>query len=69
MHQIRVHLGAVGLPVVGDRTYGVADDRLRRQFLHASKLAFPHPLTGERIETTSDLPPDLAAYLERLASY
>jgi 23S rRNA pseudouridine1911/1915/1917 synthase len=66
MHQIRVHLAAIELPVVGDPVYGVSDPELPRQFLHASSLAFPHPFTGERIETTSPLPPDLAGYLERL---
>ncbi len=67
MHQIRVHLGAIDLPVVGDRVYGVRDAALGRQFLHAAELAFPHPFTGERIETRSELPPDLAAYLASLA--
>ena len=51
MHQIRVHLAAVDLPVVGDPTYGVREPPLARQFLHATELAFPHPLTGERLET------------------
>lgn len=69
MHQIRVHLAAIDLPVVGDPTYGVAEDGLDRQFLHASELAFPHPIAGARVETTSPLPPDLAGYLERFASY
>ncbi len=64
MHQIRVHLAAVGLPVVGDPTYGVADPALGRQFLHASGLSFPHPVSGTRIETRSELPADLAAFLE-----
>ncbi len=64
MHQIRVHLAAVDLPVVGDPTYGVPDPALGRQFLHASELSFPHPVSGERIETRSELPPDLAAFLE-----
>ncbi len=67
MHQIRVHLGAIDLPVVGDRVYGVKEPALGRQFLHAAELAFPHPLTGERIETRSELPPDLAAYLAGIA--
>jgi 23S rRNA pseudouridine1911/1915/1917 synthase len=67
MHQIRVHLGAIDLPVVGDRVYGVKEPALGRQFLHAAELAFPHPLTGERIETRSELPPDLAAFLATLA--
>ena len=67
MHQIRVHLGAIDLPVVGDRVYGVKEPALGRQFLHAAELAFPHPFTGERIETRSELPPDLAAFLAGLA--
>jgi 23S rRNA pseudouridine1911/1915/1917 synthase len=66
MHQIRVHLAAIDLPIIGDAVYGVPDPSLRRQFLHASELAFPHPFTEERIETRSDLPPELAAYLELL---
>jgi 23S rRNA pseudouridine1911/1915/1917 synthase len=66
MHQIRVHLAAIELPVAGDRVYGVPDPALGRQFLHAAGLAFPHPVTGERIEVVSGLPPDLASYLERL---
>jgi 23S rRNA pseudouridine1911/1915/1917 synthase len=64
-HQIRVHLGAIGLPVVGDRVYGVRDLELERQFLHATRLAFPHPITGEPVETESPLPDDLVAALER----
>jgi 23S rRNA pseudouridine1911/1915/1917 synthase len=65
-HQIRVHLAAIDLPVVGDPVYGVPEPRLGRQFLHASRLAFPHPYTGERIDVTSPLPPDLAEYLATL---
>ncbi len=63
-HQIRVHLGAVGLPVVGDRTYGVAGLALPRQFLHACRLAFTHPFSGELLEIESPLPADLAKALE-----
>jgi 23S rRNA pseudouridine1911/1915/1917 synthase len=66
MHQIRVHLAAIDLPVVGDQTYGVPGADLSRQFLHAAELSFPHPFTGERVETRSELPADLAAALERL---
>jgi 23S rRNA pseudouridine1911/1915/1917 synthase len=65
-HQIRVHLAAIDLPVVGDRVYGVPDKALDRQFLHANRLAFEHPVTGKRIEVESPLPEDLAAYLGRL---
>jgi 23S rRNA pseudouridine1911/1915/1917 synthase len=64
-HQIRVHLAAIDLPVAGDPTYGIRGDlELGRQFLHAARLAFPHPLTGEEIEATSALPPDLARALD-----
>jgi 23S rRNA pseudouridine1911/1915/1917 synthase len=61
-HQIRVHLAAIGLPVIGDPVYGVPDPSLDRQFLHATRLALPHPFTGERLEVESPLPPDLDAY-------
>jgi 23S rRNA pseudouridine1911/1915/1917 synthase len=65
-HQIRVHLEAIALPVSGDPVYGVPGDLgLERQFLHAAGLAFQHPLTGERVEVESPLPPDLAAALDR----
>jgi len=66
MHQIRVHLAAIDLPVVGDSVYGVTDPALSRQFLHATRLAFDHPFTGERIDVGSPLPPDLQAYLDGL---
>jgi 23S rRNA pseudouridine1911/1915/1917 synthase len=66
MHQIRVHLAALELPVVGDAVYGTRDPRLARQFLHAAELAFPHPFGEERVEARSALPDDLAAYLALL---
>ena len=65
-HQIRVHLAAIGLPVAGDPVYGVSEPGLRRQFLHAARLSFPHPVTGARVETESPLPEDIAAALERV---
>ena len=65
-HQIRVHLAAIDLPVAGDPVYGVAGDvGLERQFLHAERLAFAHPLTGAAIDVRSPLPADLAGALER----
>jgi 23S rRNA pseudouridine1911/1915/1917 synthase len=65
-HQIRVHLEAIDLPVSGDPVYGVAGDLgLERQFLHAHRLRFMHPFTGEEIDVASPLPPDLEAALER----
>jgi 23S rRNA pseudouridine1911/1915/1917 synthase len=63
-HQIRVHLQAIGHPVCGDPEYGTPGVLgLKRQFLHATRLAFPHPLTGEPIEVRSPLPADLQSAL------
>ncbi len=65
-HQVRVHLAAIGVPVSGDPLYGVKGDLgLPRQFLHAARLAFPHPMTGAPVEFESPLPPDLEAALGR----
>jgi 23S rRNA pseudouridine1911/1915/1917 synthase len=66
-HQIRVHLAAIDLPVAGDPTYGKAGALgLERQFLHAARLAFEHPFTGEHVEVESPLPDDLEAALATL---
>ncbi len=63
-HQIRVHLRAIGHSVCGDPEYGTPGLLgLQRQFLHATRLAFEHPLTGEPIEVSSPLPADLLAAL------
>ncbi len=67
MHQIRVHLAAIDLPVVGDAVYGTPEPELDRQFLHAARLAFTHPFTGEELRLDSELPPELQAYLARLS--
>ena len=65
-HQIRVHLAAIGHPVCGDPQYGVAGRYgLRRQFLHAARLTFPHPVTGAELDLCSELPDDLAVALRR----
>jgi len=65
-HQVRVHLQAIGHPVAGDPEYGTAGGLgLERQFLHAARLAFDHPHTGERIDVSSPLPADLRAALSR----
>jgi len=64
-HQIRVHLAAIELPVAGDRQYGIADDLgLARQFLHAHRLSFRHPISRDEITVTSELPHDLESALE-----
>ncbi|MGB2694229.1 MAG: RluA family pseudouridine synthase [Dehalococcoidia bacterium] len=68
-HQIRVHLASIGHPVVGDPLYnkrGSAPPGLRRQFLHAQRLAFAHPRTGERIELEAPLPDDLQAVMDTM---
>jgi 23S rRNA pseudouridine1911/1915/1917 synthase len=63
-HQIRAHFAAIGHPLAGDSTYGGEDRHgLGRQFLHAHRLAFEHPESGERLELVSELPADLAAAL------
>jgi 23S rRNA pseudouridine1911/1915/1917 synthase len=67
-HQIRAHLKAIGYPVLGDPEYGGAGGSvsgLSRQFLHARRLAFKHPVSAERVELRSELPDDLAATLEQ----
>lgn len=72
-HQIRVHLAAIGHPVVGDDTYGGGGGRRlvalppRRHFLHAAWLAFRHPATGALVELRSPLPPDLDRSLRATA--
>jgi 23S rRNA pseudouridine1911/1915/1917 synthase len=63
-HQIRAHFAAIGHPLTGDTIYGGADRYgLERQFLHAHRLAFDHPLSGERLAFESELPADLGAAL------
>jgi len=67
-HQIRAHLRAIDHPVVGDPEYGTPGRLgLQRQFLHAARLAFAHPVTGAPIDVGSPLPPDLEAALELAA--
>lgn len=70
-HQIRVHLAAVGHPILGDGRYGGGGDDakrlgLARPFLHSWRIGFDHPVTGERIELEEPLPPDLEHALARL---
>lgn len=67
-HQIRVHLSAIGHPVVGDAAYGGARSSLvlERPFLHAIRLAFDHPVTGARTELEDPLPSELATILASL---
>jgi 23S rRNA pseudouridine1911/1915/1917 synthase len=75
-HQIRVHLSAIGHPIVGDQSYGGvrhrmpaalrAVERLERPFLHAARLVFTHPREGTRMEFECPLPPDLQGVLDEI---
>ncbi len=65
-HQIRVHFASIGHPLAGDVLYGGRTPGLERQFLHANRLGFRLPSSGEYREFTSDLPEDLEAFLEGL---
>ena len=65
-HQIRVHLAAIGYPVAGDATYGIKMPYLSRQFVHAHRLGFKLPSTGEYVEFTSELPEDLECALKNI---
>lgn len=69
-HQIRVHLASIGHPVVGDKVYGRRRRRIPipRMFLHAQRLSFSHPVSGELVEVQAPLPEDLAAMLRALGS-
>jgi 23S rRNA pseudouridine1911/1915/1917 synthase len=77
-HQIRVHLNAIGHPIVGDAVYGGvhrrvpvnlrAVSRLERPFLHSARLSFTHPADGTRVAFESPLPPDLDDVLEAIAA-
>jgi 23S rRNA pseudouridine1911/1915/1917 synthase len=69
-HQIRVHLQAIGHPVVGDAAYGGSRPTLAldRPFLHAGGLAFVHPVTGAPVRVEEELTPDLVGVLARLGA-
>jgi len=66
MHQIRVHMSAIGHPVVGDRKYGKKTDALPRQFLHATRIEFIHPFSGQAVSVDSLLAKELKGYLDNL---
>jgi 23S rRNA pseudouridine1911/1915/1917 synthase len=65
-HQIRVHLAAIGYPVIGDRVYGVKSPLLDRQFLHAHRIKFRLPSSGTEVEFNSELPPDLTGVMQTM---
>jgi len=66
IHQIRVHLAAIGHPVVGDKVCGTRSPHVSRQFVHASCLGFKLPSNSKYVEFTSDLPDDLEKALEKI---
>jgi len=65
-HQIRVQMASIGFPVMGDRVYGNKESKFPRQALHASYLKFHHPITGLKMEFSSELPKDLRKLVDRL---
>ena len=65
-HQIRVHLASIGHPVAGDRLYGAVHAAAQRMFLHAWRIGFVSPATGERVTVEAPLPPDCEDWLARL---
>ena len=67
-HQIRVHLAWLGYPILGDDVYGKANGLLRRQFLHAARLGFRHPVSGDWSEHRAELPEELQNVLQQLQS-
>jgi len=67
-HQIRVHFAAIGHPIFGDHVYGKRSPLLGRQFLHAHRLGFRLPSSGESVEFKSELPPDLEEMLKQLTA-
>ncbi|MDA8129073.1 MAG: RluA family pseudouridine synthase [Betaproteobacteria bacterium] len=75
-HQIRVHASHLGFPIAGDDKYGdfelnkrLAKQGLKRMFLHAARLAFDHPISGERMQVEAPLPDDLARFLDTLKTH
>ena len=68
-HQIRVHLSARGWPIVGDRVYGTADDRIGRQALHAWRVSMPHPVTSAAMSFEAPPPNDMAEWAESASRF
>ena len=62
-HQIRIHMKYLGYPLIGDYLYNPDMEQIQRQALHAWKLSFVHPITGEKMQFTAPLPEDMAAVL------
>lgn len=67
-HQIRVHLAAIGHPIIGDKIYGKPSKLIARQFLHAARITFAHPRSGDRVEFEAPLAVDLQGTLAHVRS-
>ena len=65
-HQIRVHMKHIGYPIEGDMVYGKGNDYAKRQMLHAYRLVFTHPITGENLDLIGKLPVDFKDSLKKL---
>jgi 23S rRNA-/tRNA-specific pseudouridylate synthase len=63
-HQIRVHLASIGHPVAGDKLYGAPASTLGRYFLHAQRIKFTSPTSGQQITVEAPVPPELQQYLD-----
>ncbi len=63
-HQIRVHMAAIGHPLIGDTLYGVSSDLINRQALHSYRICFVHPISHESLEFTCDFPDDMKSVKE-----
>jgi 23S rRNA pseudouridine1911/1915/1917 synthase len=66
-HQIRVHLASLHHPIVGDKLYGAPAGPLERYFLHAQRITFTSPATGNRVTVEAPLPGELQRHLDKLA--
>ena len=64
-HQIRVHMKHLGYPIEGDKVYGKGNDLASRQMLHAYRLSFSHPITGELINLKGEIPKDFLDIMKR----
>lgn len=67
-HQLRVHFASIGHPIAGDTLYGIPNDRISRQALHAATLTLPHPSTGEQLTVCAPLPDDMQCLIRQCFS-
>ena len=68
-HQIRCHMAFLGHPLLGDDLYGGSLDKISRQALHCGQISFRHPVTGEQITVTAQIPDDMMKLIKRYNTY